>query len=39
MALELRRLGYDPGKVRVLEGGLIKWDEAGYPMIKTEAPE
>jgi rhodanese-related sulfurtransferase len=39
MALELRRLGYDPGKVRVLEGGLIKWDEAGYPMINTEAPE
>jgi rhodanese-related sulfurtransferase len=39
MALELRRLGYDPGKVKVLEGGLIMWNEAGYPMIKTEAPE
>jgi rhodanese-related sulfurtransferase len=39
MALELKRLGYDHDKVRVLEDGLIKWDEAGYPMIKTEVPE
>ncbi len=39
MALELIRLGYDQDKVKVLEGGLIKWDEAGYPMIKTEVPE
>jgi rhodanese-related sulfurtransferase len=39
MALELKRLGYDHDKVKVLEGGLIKWDEAGYPMIKTEVPE
>lgn len=39
MALELKRLGYDHDKVRVLEGGLIKWDERGYPMIKTEVPE
>lgn len=39
MALELKRLGYDNDKVKVLEGGLIKWDEAGYPMIKTEIPE
>ena len=39
MALELRRLGYDHDKVMVLEGGLIKWDERGYPMIKTEVPE
>ena len=39
MALELKRLGYDNDKVKVLEGGLIKWDEAGYPMIKTEVPE
>jgi rhodanese-related sulfurtransferase len=39
MALELNRLGYDHDKVKVLEGGLIKWDEAGHPMIKTEVPE
>jgi rhodanese-related sulfurtransferase len=39
MALELTRLGYDYDKVKVLEGGLIKWDEAGYPMIKTEVPK
>ena len=39
MALELNRLGYDHGKIKVLEGGLIKWDEQGYPMIKTEVPE
>jgi rhodanese-related sulfurtransferase len=39
MALELIRLGYDNGKVKVLEGGLVKWDEAGYPMIKQEIPK
>ena len=39
MALELRDLGYDYDKIKVLEGGLIKWDEKGYPMIKTEVPE
>jgi rhodanese-related sulfurtransferase len=39
MALELKRLGYDHDKVKVLEGGLVKWDEAGYPMIETEVPE
>ncbi len=38
MALELKRLGYDSDKIRVLEGGLIKWDEAGYPMVKQEIP-
>ncbi len=39
MALELKRLGYDSDKIKVLEGGLIKWDESGYPMIKQEVPE
>jgi rhodanese-related sulfurtransferase len=39
MALELKRLGYDSDKVKVLEGGLIKWDESGYPMIKQEIPQ
>jgi rhodanese-related sulfurtransferase len=39
MALELKRLGYNNDKVKVLEGGLIKWDESGYPMIKQEIPK
>jgi rhodanese-related sulfurtransferase len=39
MALELKRLGYDSDKVKVLEGGLIKWDESDYPMIKQEIPK
>jgi rhodanese-related sulfurtransferase len=39
MALILRAMDYRRDKVKVLEGGLIKWDEAGYPMIKTEVPE
>ena len=39
MALELNRLGYDNDKIKVLEGGLIKWDEKGYPMIKQEIPK
>jgi rhodanese-related sulfurtransferase len=39
MALELKRLGYDNDNVKVLEGGLIKWDEKGYPMIKQEIPK
>lgn len=39
MALELRQLGYDPEKIKVLEGGLIQWDEKGRPMVKQEALE
>ncbi len=39
MALELRSLGYSDDKIKVLEGGLIKWDELDYPMIKEEMPE
>jgi rhodanese-related sulfurtransferase len=39
MAIELQSLGYSDGKVKVLEGGLIKWDELGYPMIKQEIPQ
>jgi rhodanese-related sulfurtransferase len=34
MAIELLSLGYDREKVRVLEGGLVLWDEKGYPMVK-----
>ena len=39
MALMLRGMGFRRDRVKVLEGGLIKWDEAGYPMIRTEIPE
>jgi rhodanese-related sulfurtransferase len=37
MALELRKLGFSAAKVKVLAGGLIKWDERGYPMVKDES--
>jgi rhodanese-related sulfurtransferase len=39
VALILRQMEYRRDKVKVLEGGMIKWDEAGYPMIKTEVPD
>jgi rhodanese-related sulfurtransferase len=38
MALELRQLGYSDANVKVLEGGLILWDEKGYPMTKQPVP-
>jgi rhodanese-related sulfurtransferase len=31
VALMLRQMDYRRDKVKVLEGGMIKWDEAGYP--------
>lgn len=34
MAIELLQLGYSEEKIRVLEGGLVLWDEKGYPMVK-----
>ncbi len=34
MALELRQLGYNKENVKVLEDGLVLWDEKGYPMVK-----
>ena len=39
MALLLRKMDYRRDRVKVLEGGLIKWDEKGYPMFKQEIPE
>jgi rhodanese-related sulfurtransferase len=39
MALELRQLGYSDNQVRVLEGGLVLWDEKRYPMVKQKIPE
>ncbi len=38
VALKLRHLGYKWDKVKVLGGGLIRWDELGYPMIKQANP-
>jgi rhodanese-related sulfurtransferase len=39
MALELRQLGYSNENVKVLEGGLVLWDEKGYPMVKQPASQ
>ncbi len=39
MALELRQLGYSNENVKVLDGGLVLWDEKGYPMIKQPVGE
>jgi rhodanese-related sulfurtransferase len=39
MALELRQLGYSNEKVKVLEGGLVLWDEKGYPMVKQKVAD
>ncbi len=36
MALELRQLGYSNENIKVLEGGLVLWDEKGYPMVKQK---
>jgi rhodanese-related sulfurtransferase len=39
IAIELKQLGYNKEKIKVLEGGMILWDEAGYPMVKQKTPE
>ena len=39
MALILRKMDYRRDRVKVLEGGLVKWDEKGYPIFKQELPE
>ncbi len=39
MALEMRQLGFSDKLIRVLEGGLVLWDEKGYPMVKQKIPE
>jgi rhodanese-related sulfurtransferase len=39
MALELKQLGYSEENIKVLEGGLVHWDEKGYPIIKQETPK
>jgi len=39
MALEFRQLGYSRANVKSLEGGLVLWDEKGYPIIKQPIPK
>ena len=39
VALELRKLGYRSENVKVLEGGLVLWDEKGYPMVKQKVAD
>jgi rhodanese-related sulfurtransferase len=39
VAIELKQLGYKKEKIKVLEGGMILWDEAGYPMVKQKTLE
>jgi len=39
MAIELRQLGYRNENVKVLEGGLVLWDEKAYPMVKQPIPK
>ena len=39
MALELRQLGHSNENVKVLEGGLVLWDEKGYPMVKQKVAD
>jgi rhodanese-related sulfurtransferase len=39
IAIELKQLGYNKEKIKVLEGGMILWDEAGHPMVKQKIPE
>ncbi len=38
-ALLLRSLGHAWKNVKVLEGGLTKWDEKGYPMYKQKTTD
>ena len=39
IALELWQMGYSHEKVKVLEGGLVSWDEKGYPIVKQKVSE
>jgi rhodanese-related sulfurtransferase len=38
-ALLLWRMDHRRDRVKVLEGGFIKWDEKGYPTFKKETPD
>jgi len=34
--LEMQQLGYDPGKVKALKGGLTRWEQLHYPLAGTD---
>jgi rhodanese-related sulfurtransferase len=36
MVLEMQQLGYDPAKVKALEGGLTRWEQLHYPLVGTD---
>ena len=36
MVLEMQQLGYDHDKVKALKGGLIRWEQLGYPLAGTD---
>jgi rhodanese-related sulfurtransferase len=36
LVLEMQQLGYDPAKVKALEGGLVRWEQLGYPLVGTD---
>lgn len=36
MVLEMQELGYDRDKVKALEGGLVRWEKLGYPLVGTD---
>lgn len=36
MVLEMQQLGYDPAKVKALEGGLTRWEQLHYPLAGTD---
>jgi len=36
LVLEMQQLGYDPAKVKALEGGLTRWEQLHYPLVGTD---
>jgi rhodanese-related sulfurtransferase len=36
LVLEMQQLGYDPAKVKALEGGLTRWEQLHYPLAGTD---
>jgi rhodanese-related sulfurtransferase len=36
LVLEMQQLGYDPAKVKALQGGLTRWEQLHYPLAGTD---
>lgn len=34
--LEMQQLGYDAGKIKALQGGLVRWEQLHYPLVGTD---